>query len=63
VRWANNESFNIPHTVTRDSGTVGPQSGILHPGDSYSYTFTASGTYSYHCQVHPMMKGKVIVTP
>jgi plastocyanin len=26
------------------------------------HTFSASGSVAYHCQIHPFMKGTVIVT-
>jgi plastocyanin len=57
VVWTNDDSF--PHTVTADSGSF--SSGNLNPGDSYSFTFTAQGTYLYHCSYHSWMKGTVIV--
>jgi plastocyanin len=57
VVWTNDDTF--PHTVTADSGSF--SSGNLNPGDSYSFTFTAPGTYAYHCSYHSWMKGTVIV--
>jgi plastocyanin len=57
VVWTNDDS--VPHTVTADSGSF--SSGNLNPGDSYSFTFTAPGTYAYHCSYHSWMKGTVIV--
>lgn len=57
VTWTNNDS--APHTVTGDNG--GPSSGQLSKGQSYSYTFTAAGTFPYHCAVHPMMTATVVV--
>ena len=59
VTWTNNDS--VPHTVTSDSGTL-LSSTTLNTGDTYSFTFTQTGTYSYHCTIHPMMKGTVVVT-
>jgi plastocyanin len=35
----------------------------LYLGDSWNYTFTSPGTYSYVCSYHPWMKGEVIVLP
>ena len=58
VTWTNQDSTQ--HTVTVDSG-VGPRSQPLDNGDSYSYTFAQSGTYTYKCTFHPNMTGKVIV--
>lgn len=59
VTWTNNDT--APHTVTfRDSSLT--SSGILRQGDTYSYTFTKVGTFSYYCAVHTYMVGQVIVT-
>jgi plastocyanin len=36
---------------------------LIYPGQSFSYTFTARGTFQYYCQEHPsQMKGTVGVT-
>ena len=60
VTWTNNESSNIQHTVTSDSGTeLG--SALLSPGNSYAHTFTIAGSYAYHCTIHPTMHGTVNV--
>jgi len=58
VTWTNNDS--VPHTVTGDNG--GPSSGSISSGTSYSYTFTTTGTFAYHCTIHPSMHGTVVVT-
>lgn len=58
VTWTNNDS--VPHTVTTDSGALLDSKSIA-PGASFSFTFAAPGTNSYHCAVHPMMKGSVTV--
>ncbi len=57
VVWTNNDGS--PHTVTSNSGAF--DSGNLAPGQSYTYTFTAAGTYTYHCTYHPWMTGTVVV--
>jgi len=57
VVWTNDDS--VPHTVTANDGSF--SSGNLNPGDSYSFTFTTPGTYSYHCSYHSWMKGTVKV--
>lgn len=59
VTWTNNDS--VAHTVTSDSGNL-LNSGMLAPGQSYSFTFTQTGVESYHCSIHPMMKGAVTVS-
>ncbi len=58
VTWTNDD--NVDHTVTSDSG-IALNSPILSQGQSFSYTFTDSGTFGYHCKIHSMMKGAVIV--
>jgi len=58
VTWTNRDT--APHTVTGDNG--GPASGELKNGGTYSYTFNTTGTFAYHCTVHPSMKATVTVT-
>ncbi len=58
VTWVNNDS--VPHTVTSDSGSL-LNSPTLSPGQSFSFTFISSGTINYHCNIHLMMKGSVVV--
>jgi copper-containing nitrite reductase len=57
VVWTNRDSS--PHTVT--SATKAFDSGNLNAGDTFTFTFTAPGTYQYVCSYHPWMKGTVIV--
>ena len=59
VTWTNKDE--IPHTVASTDKSF-PASAGLDTGDSYSYTFTKPGTYSYYCTLHPFMKGTVVVT-
>ena len=58
VTWTNRDS--MPHTVTSTDKRF-PKSPVLKPGQSYSNNFTAAGTYSYFCSIHPRMTGKIIV--
>jgi plastocyanin len=58
VTWTN--SGGAPHTVTADGGAF--NSGTLQPGASFSQTFSAAGTFAYHCEIHPQMTGSVTVT-
>ncbi len=60
VTWTNKDSAN--HTVTGDDSQNGPASNTLAPGDSYSFTFTKTGTFTYHCSFHTDMTGSVTVT-
>ena len=57
VTWVNND--DTPHTVTSTDGSF--NSGNLNPGQSWSYTFTSTGTYTYYCSYHSWMKGTIIV--
>jgi len=65
VTWTNQDS--TPHSVTFSpvvpTSTDNWESGLLYPGQSFSYTFTSRGTFQYRCQEHPYdMTGTVIVT-
>ena len=57
VTWTNNDS--VPHTVTSDTGLF--DSKNLSSGQSFSYTFNTPGSINYHCNIHTMMKGSIIV--
>lgn len=62
VTWTNDDS--APHTVVSDPGVPAPfDSPSLATGASYPVTFTKEGTYTYHCSIHPIMKGTIIVQP
>lgn len=56
--WANNDL--VPHTTTSD-GTLLWDSGTIRPGGTYKRIFPATGTYQYHCGIHPDMQATVIV--
>jgi len=58
VTWRNDEPDKTIHSVTG-----GPLSSPdLAPGASYSFTFKAAGTFTYHCRFHAYMEGVVTVT-
>ena len=59
VVWTNNDSAT--HTVTSDAGGI-LNSPSLSSSQSFSYTFSTPGTFSYHCAIHPMMQGAITVT-
>ncbi|KKR46266.1 MAG: putative plastocyanin-like protein [Parcubacteria group bacterium GW2011_GWB1_40_14] len=56
--WTNEDS--VAHSIISDSGTE-LSSSSLDKGFSYAHAFTAKGTYNYHCQQHPDMKGRIVV--
>ena len=47
------------HTSTSDQGFW--DSGTKSGGATYSRAFTSAGTFTYHCTLHTMMRGKVAV--
>jgi plastocyanin len=57
IKVANDDS--APHTVTADDGDSF-DTGTVDPGASTTITAPAAGTYSYHCTIHPFMKGKLV---
>jgi plastocyanin len=63
VTWTNND--NKPHTITSGSAQAGPDgkfdSGLIQPGQNFTYTFTGEGTYNYFDQVSPWLSGSVTV--
>ncbi|MBU6371069.1 MAG: cupredoxin family copper-binding protein [Patescibacteria group bacterium] len=57
VTWTNGDA--VEHTVTANNSLF--DSKPLAPGQSFSYTFTTAGSVAYHCAIHPMMTGTVVV--
>jgi plastocyanin len=62
VTWHFNQP-SAPHNVVSLSTPAVFNSGTPKGTGTYSFTFTTPGTYPYLCQVHPAMRGTVIVTP
>jgi len=64
VTWTNTGGGGIQHTVTSSTAGYGFNSGLLNPGQTFSYTFVRPGTYDYFCIPHVAfgMTGQVIVT-
>jgi plastocyanin len=58
VRWINRDS--TAHTATANN----PRrfdSGRLGKGQRYTHTFKSAGKKRYHCEIHPDMRGSVVV--
>ena len=56
VSWVNNDS--VPHTATGTSFNT----GSLAPGaTSTPITMGTAGSFAYHCDIHPTMKGTLTV--
>ncbi|HKH84035.1 MAG TPA: plastocyanin/azurin family copper-binding protein [Gemmatimonadales bacterium] len=70
VHWYNDDktaaggpyggSNGTSHNITADDLSF--TSGNLAPDLTFEHTFTAPGTYPYHCSIHPTMKGTITVT-
>jgi plastocyanin len=60
VTWTNQDGD--AHTVTSTGGSGPLKSSPLSTGQTYTHTFTAVGTYSYFCTIHPFMTATVRVT-
>jgi plastocyanin len=54
-------------TFSNASGTAHTASsgafdtGRIKPGQSVTVRFAQKGTFSYHCEIHPFMHGKIVV--
>lgn len=73
ITWYNDDKEG--HTVTSGSGSgrfgwmsdnFGTKDGLFDsgrfmPGESWTYVFDSSGSYSYFCTIHPWMEGVVLV--
>ncbi|HJP73751.1 MAG TPA: cupredoxin family copper-binding protein [Pseudonocardiaceae bacterium] len=61
VTWTNTDQ--APHDVTTTSAPVAIHSPTLSTGQSWTYTFSTPGTYSYICSIHPDMHATLVVEP
>lgn len=64
VRWDNPTAS--PHTITHDGcvteeGGCAFDSGSVPPGGAYTIPGLPPGKYPYHCRLHPIMRGTLIV--
>jgi plastocyanin len=57
VTWQNMSGQS--HTVTADDSSF--DSGYIAGGTQYSFTFTQTGTFAYHCIIHRGMIGEIDV--
>jgi len=58
VIWTNQDEE--PHTIAAKDGSFHSPGMDTH--GTYSFTFTAPGSYDYICSIHPFMTGTVVVT-
>ena len=59
VTWVNEDES--PDTIA-DNGKAF-RSAALDTNDRFSNIFAQSGEFTYHCTMHPMMVGKIVVKP
>jgi plastocyanin len=59
VTWVNMDPEDHD-VVTSDFQTI--VSPLIKPGESWSFTFVAPGTYAYLCDLHVGMEGVITVT-
>ena len=59
VVWTN--MSDAPHTVTSDNGTFNTSSNLAEK-QTFMFTFSTAGTFTYHCNIHPYMKATITVT-
>jgi len=57
VTWVNRD--NVNHQVYGDKGKF--VSAIIKPKGAFSFTFRAAGTYGYSDELHPKLRGTVVV--
>jgi plastocyanin len=57
VTWVNKDPAS--HTVSADDSSF--QSDVLDSGGRFEVRMTKAGTISYHCAIHPSMKGTIVV--
>ena len=57
ITWTNKDA--IAHTVTSNTGLF--DSGSINSNGTYSHLFSSTGTFPYHCSIHPNMTASVII--
>ncbi len=64
IKWTNPTAS--PHTIRHD-GCLGPgpcafDSGAVPPDGAYLIPGLPPGRYPYHCEIHPVMRGELVVS-
>ena len=57
ITWTNRD--DVPHTVVSEEWPL--RSKTLDTDETFTFTPTKPGTYTYFCSIHPKMTGKVVV--
>jgi plastocyanin len=61
LKWTNSVIDLIDHTATATDLSF--DSGVLKPGQSFTFTLNTPGTFEYFCSLHPeQMRARVTVT-
>jgi plastocyanin len=58
VTWRN--GTDALHTVTSDAGSE-LDSPTIAAATTFTHTFAATGTFRYHCTIHPYAVGRIVV--
>ena len=65
ITWLNED--RVPHRLTSGTPSKGMKgvfdSGLIRPGDRFTYTFNEPGIFSYHSESFPRTRGSVEVFP
>jgi plastocyanin len=70
VRWYNDDNAAAAgqyggidgtiHSIVADDN-ISFASGNIIPRATFEHTFATAGTYTYHCTIHPAMRGTITV--
>ncbi len=63
IQWQNQsmQSHTVTHDRCGERYGCAFHSGHLHPGEEFTVRDLAAGTYPYHCNIHPFMRGVIVV--
>jgi plastocyanin len=64
VTWTNQgENAHTVVSLASDEYEEGElfNSGMIQPGQTFTHTFQEAGEYQYYCDLHPQMRGRVMV--
>jgi plastocyanin len=59
VRWQNTDT--VAHTVEADMAPPPATTNVAPGSTTATQTITTPGRYLYHCGIHPLMHGELIV--
>ena len=59
VIWTNMSA--APHSINNNTNAFSSPGNLLR-SQTFQMVFTTAGTYTYHCGLHPYMKGTITVT-